>query len=198
LTHLADKFPAYLSETRPDAKDGREDWIDFLIELASLELLCYQVYEGPGLEHATHSFREDLHSGHPTGLTAVPAPCLRLFWSEFPVAAALCLARRNERVEIPARQNSWTAVTRENYVVKLHELDEAEFNTLSSWLDGSGLSHGARRPLETPDTESTERLEEWARKCFIAISPASRTYIDSAVQKQSGAHSVLDVKRPNY
>jgi hypothetical protein len=47
LHELGARFPEHLARTRPDAD---EPWIDFMIDLARLERVVREVYDGPGDE----------------------------------------------------------------------------------------------------------------------------------------------------
>ncbi len=101
LDRLAESFPRFLAETRPDAPPadgtaaapGAADapapgFADFLIDLATLELAIAQVFDGPGSEG------EPLLSagGLPTAdrfaaARLLPVPCLRLLRFSHPVNA---------------------------------------------------------------------------------------------------------------
>src|SRR4051812_43057761 len=50
LSRLGDRFADFLEETRPDKDAGAVDWPDFLIDLARLEWMIEQVFDGPGVE----------------------------------------------------------------------------------------------------------------------------------------------------
>ncbi len=54
LDRLAENFPRFLRETRPDAGDAAESaepgWPDFLIDLATFEWSIAKVFDGPGAE----------------------------------------------------------------------------------------------------------------------------------------------------
>lgn len=141
LNRLADNFPRHLAATRPDADappDEREQWPDFIIELATLELAFLKIYDGAGLEGRTLPdvrrlqalSSERLLDARPTH-----APCLRLFAFNYPVNAYLIAARRGEKPELPAPAETFVAASRRRYQVQFHELNAAQYALLAA-LDG--------------------------------------------------------------
>jgi hypothetical protein len=109
LDRLADSFPRFLEETRPDrppAVEGESPppaWPDFLIDLATLELTIAKVFDGPGAEGEPLLAPADLLAlgngadlGTGAGFAAarlVPVPCLRLLRFSYPVNAFYTAAR---------------------------------------------------------------------------------------------------------
>jgi hypothetical protein len=107
LNRLAENFPRFLDETRPDRRPPPADgpagaapppaWPDFLIDLATLELAIVEVFDGPGAEGEPLLAPADLLALQAGGrfaaarLTAVP--CLRLLRFRYPVNAFYSLAR---------------------------------------------------------------------------------------------------------
>ena len=47
LHDLGRRFPMYLEQTRPDASDAPEDWVDFVIDLARFERQVFVTFDGP-------------------------------------------------------------------------------------------------------------------------------------------------------
>jgi hypothetical protein len=104
LYRLAESFPHFLDETRPDqpaaageaaaaGADGRAApaWPDFLIDLATLELAIAEVFDGPGAEGEPLLAPADLLARQAGGDFAAarlaPVPCLRLLRFRYPVNA---------------------------------------------------------------------------------------------------------------
>jgi hypothetical protein len=126
LDHLAESFPRFLEETRPDrpaeAAEATEPaaaeppppgdrpqpaWPDFLIDMATLELAIAKVFDGPGAEGEPLLAPADLLAlGSGAGFAAArlaPVPCLRLLRFRYPVNAfyTAARARRPEGPEGP-------------------------------------------------------------------------------------------------
>ncbi len=124
LDRLAESFPRFLEETRPDrdpsgapasstttgtqptavpagepAGDGAPpSWPDFLIDLATLELAIARVFDGPGAEGEPLLAPADLlglrAGGGFAATRLVPVPCLRLLRFRYPVNAFYTVARQ--------------------------------------------------------------------------------------------------------
>jgi hypothetical protein len=148
LDHLADAFPRYLDETRPDAHappEERESWADFMVDLATLELAVLQVFDGPGLEGEAAPSAEQVRALTDEQLLSarpVPAPCLRLFAFRSPVHQYWLAARRGEDPPVPAAAASFVALSRKSYRVMVHDLS-SEQHALLRGLDGTRLLHQA-------------------------------------------------------
>lgn len=110
LYRLAESFPRFLDETRPEqppaagaAGPADPAWPDFLIDLATLELAIAEVFDGPGAEGEPLLAPADLLARRAGGDFAearlAPVPCLRLLRFRYPVnayyssAMAMCSRR---------------------------------------------------------------------------------------------------------
>lgn len=179
LDRLADAFPQYLAETRPDANappDERECWPDFIIELASLEWAFLKVYDGPGIEGRDLPRRRDILTfATERILQARPSlvPCLRLFAFSYPVHTYMLAARRDENPELPVPLKSFVALTRLNYRVRLYDLSATQYALLAAF-DGQhtiaqilnrGLSSRAQR--QPSITTIRNWLCDWSDKGFF-------------------------------
>lgn len=112
LYRLAESFPRFLDETRPDQPPADAAagpaWPDFLIDLATLELAIAEVFDGPGAEGEPLLAPADLLARQAGGDFAAsrlaPVPCLRLLRFGYPVNAfySSAMAMRARRpVESP-------------------------------------------------------------------------------------------------
>jgi hypothetical protein len=129
LANLADRFPQHLAETRPPG----EQWPDFLISLATLELSVLQVADGPGLEGQPPTDVEALAALPDDALLALrpsPAPCWRIFAFPYPVHPYRLAVRRGQHPNIPSPQRCCVALTRHRYRVIAFELSEDEYRIL--------------------------------------------------------------------
>jgi hypothetical protein len=166
LDRLAESFPRFLAETRPDAPpaDGTAaapGFADFLIDLATLELAIAQVFDGPGSEG------EPLLA--PGGLPAadrfaaarlLPVACLRLLRFSHPVNAFYSAMRARatppaapttpaspgspadgedagELPPLPAPGREHLALSRSDFVVRRYVLDALENDLLAALLAGA-------------------------------------------------------------
>lgn len=136
LYRLAESFPRFLAETRPDAEtapEKRETWPDFIIDLATLERAFLEVYDGPGCEW------QALLNGVRV-LSLVPAqlqqaqleavPGLKLLAFRYPVAAYFAAVRREQKPGLPEPAATFLALTRRDYVVRFHDLTSVQYALL--------------------------------------------------------------------
>jgi hypothetical protein len=119
LDRLAESFPRFLEETRPDRSAAAAPdlqaapepeaaqepepaqappaWPDFLVDLATLELAIAQVFDGPGAEGEPLLTPAELGPLRADGRFAAarlkPVPCLRLLRFRYPVNAFYTAAR---------------------------------------------------------------------------------------------------------
>jgi len=181
LDRAAAGFSRYLADTRPDpASDRREDWPDFIIDLAVLETAVVDVYDGPGLEGRTSSSQSGDRTtistdDDPLTMCPSPTPSLRLYAMRYPVHIYLLATRRGDMPALPAPGRSFVTVTRQRYRVKIREVPAQEYAVLSA-LDG-------RRPLDEAlgaasgngpppsPAQLKEWLGDWTAKGFIEPLP---------------------------
>ncbi|HEX8282829.1 MAG TPA: DNA-binding domain-containing protein [Pyrinomonadaceae bacterium] len=179
LDRLADDFPRHLAETRPDADappDRREQWPDFLVELAALELAFLKVFDGPGVEGRTLPVASDiptLADDHFFDVRPVPAPCLRLFACSYPVHTYLLSARRGESPKLPAPAESFVCMTRRDYRVLMYELTPAQYEFIRA-LDGRRSVADALKLCAPSDEDAQPSVSavrdwlcDWAGKGFF-------------------------------
>ena len=187
LGRLGENFSRYLDETRPDSGDvagvgvkAAGGWPDFLIDLAHLEWTIEQVFDGPGVEGKPTLEAGILLSVQPERWPDIrlrPVKCLRLLRFRFPVldyyAAVRGTGEQNE-VSPPGPADSYAAITRRDWVVRLHELSEPQFELLSGLIQGDPLAEAIERAFETcgsSDRMSPNDLRiwfnEWSRQQFF-------------------------------
>jgi putative DNA-binding protein len=176
LDRLADDFPRHLAETRPDADAPparREQWPDFIVELATLELAFLKVFDGHGVEGRRLPAAPDIAALSDEGILAarpVPVPCLRLFAFSYPVHAYLLGARRGESPRLPAPAESFVCVTRRDYRVLMYELTSTQYEFMRA-LDGRlsvaralGQVSLSVEPPRPSVYAAREWLRDWAAK----------------------------------
>lgn len=174
LDNLADAFVQHLAKTRPDA-DGKESWVDFIIELATLEHAFAKVYDGPGLEGRTAPRAVEIHKrGNKQFKDARPAhaPSLRLFAFSHPAHTYMLAARAGEKPGLPCAAETFVAMTRRDYSVVIYDLNATQFSFLEA-LDGR-RSIGEALERATPlgrrkarVTTVREWIREWASRGFF-------------------------------
>lgn len=152
LDRLADNFPRFLAETRPDLDaDGKPpsepSWPDFLIDLAMLELAIGQVFDGPGAEGQATLDAESARSipalRWPEA-RLVTVPCLRLLRFGHPVNAwysAVRAAADDAELLPPDPSDEYVALTRRDYVVRRIPLTEPQYALLDALQRGQTVGN---------------------------------------------------------
>lgn len=138
LNRLGADFARFLDETRPPD----ESWPALLVDLATLEWAISEVFDGPGVE-GMQLLDADGLLAVPIELwpeaRLVPVPCLRTLVLSHPVRPYYTALRDGEEVPPPERAESFVAITRRNYVVKLHDLSRLQYELLVALRDGQPL-----------------------------------------------------------
>lgn len=188
LNELSRHFPRYLQETRPEG-DGADsepsdagssvepptlpnDWPDFLIDLAQLEWVIYEVFDGPGVEgQALLGADQLLHIPAERWLEArlELVPCLQLLAMRFPVNdyyTSLRRAKEGETVSIPPSGQSYVALNRRQFVVRRYNLSRTEFGLLQAIEDGQPIGQAIEAAALATDYDQDQlaaHLQLWFR-----------------------------------
>jgi len=176
LADLGAHFPDYLARSRPPNQndDGSPDWADFLIDLARLERMYSEIFDGPGIEGQAILKPEDL-----SGLSAadwlatrlIPAPCLRLASFRFPVHDYASAVRQQRDANIPDPQPTLLAITRRDYCVRRVALEHDEFAVLADLIEGKGIGEALERSLVN-SVRAIDELAADVRRWFLNWSAA--------------------------
>jgi hypothetical protein len=180
LSHLGTKFPQYLRETRPAAGET-ESWPDFLIDLAELEWLYSEVFDGPGIEKVAPldaAVLQQLSNEHWSTTRLAPAPCLRLVSLDYPVHTYYRRLKKNEEAQPPTKRATLLAITRRDYIVRPLELDAAEHELLVLLVEGKCLGEAIETVASRCEDfeELTGKLRSWFARWM-----SERFFIDVVV-----------------
>jgi hypothetical protein len=183
LSTLGERFPAFLADTCPPRESGAPpDWADFMVDLATLEWIIYEVFDGPGTEDAPGPVGGALQNLPPerwSELRLVTAPCLRLARFRFPVndyyTACRRLSAEEECPSMPDPIEEHVAISRVNYVVRRYPLDAVQHRILQSLTAGKTLGEALEDALaEAPDPDPamtaaalSSWFELWQRERFF-------------------------------
>ncbi|MCH9656645.1 MAG: DNA-binding domain-containing protein [Planctomycetes bacterium] len=167
LCDLGAHFPQFLTEHKPPAEENELNWTDFLIEVATLERVYSEVFDGPGIEQETLLTAEVLNSIQPEEwpeVTLKMAPCFRLMQFQFPVHEFISHVRKGNSPQIPEQQLTCLAITRRNYVVRREVVSQAEYLLLSKLQQGLNVGDAitclAESDLMEPEELGT-KLHKW-------------------------------------
>ncbi|MDB5321875.1 MAG: hypothetical protein JWN40_3506 [Phycisphaerales bacterium] len=173
LSRLGDRFADFLEETRPDKGEGTVGWPDFLIDVARLEWLIEQVFDGPGVEGQgllTAEMLGRMDAATFGGARIVPVVCLRLLAFKYPVNAYYTAARRTkegeEAPEMPEAGAQYLALTRREFVVRRIELSAGQHALLETLMAGRTVNEAIAAAAErwTGDEAGfAAAVREWFR-----------------------------------
>ncbi|QDT45044.1 hypothetical protein Pan241w_51610 [Gimesia alba] len=169
LGELGARFPKFLREHKPAVEAGEDgaNWTDFLIDLATLERVYSEVFDGPGIEQETLLTPETLNSIAPEdwpGLTLKMAPCFRLLQFQFPVHEFITKVRNGDTPAILAQQTTCLAITRRNFIVRREAVTPAEYFLLSRLQEGLQVGEAIMEVSESGLIEPDElghQLHQW-------------------------------------
>lgn len=143
LSDLGRRFPEFLATSRPPREnDDEPGWADCLVDLATLERVYSEVFDGEGAEARRLLAREDLSSVMPESWPSarlLVVPCLRLVRLRFPVHEFISAVRRGESPTLPPPRATRLVVSRRDYVVRRVSVGEAEYAALSALAAGSAV-----------------------------------------------------------
>ena len=185
LDRLAESFPRFLAETRPDRDSaGAPSWPDFLIDLATLELAIAGVFDGPGAEGEPLLAPAGLlglrAGGGFAAARLVPVPCLRLLRFRYPVNAFYTVARQalaageppgEPLTGFPDPAAEHVALSRTDFVVRRYSLTPFEATVLAALAGGKAVGEaiaGAAAASELSDDELAAQLDTAFRRWTAA------------------------------
>ena len=165
LYHLGVNFPRYLAETCPVDEDP--GWAALLIDLATLERVYNEVFDGPGVE-GRQLLGADRLLAIPTELwpdaRLVLADGFRLIELRSPVHEYISAIRRTEDPAPPAPAETLLAVHRRDYVVRRHLLTPPQYVLLGAIIAGETVGEAIGRAADVAGSDTGEfvaSLGDW-------------------------------------
>ena len=165
LGDLGARFPAFLEETRPDAgRPEKESWIDFIIQLAQFEYDLSVIFDAHSDEHftpATDSTPDD---------RLKLAPLLRLFRHRYPVCRYYLDVTRRRNPGLPPEEESYSAVTRNDYRLSLLEIKPAKYYFLDRLAIGDCVAQAKAHFVSHYGFDARRLDDAWAhwKNAFVA------------------------------
>lgn len=138
LYALGRRFADWMQQTRPDRdlpEEEREDWIDFMIDLARYEHALFQLFDAPG------------HEGRPwptvdaDDRALVLQPCLVLAHYRYPVAWYYHEVRAGRSPDFPAQQPSQVAILRRDHRTATYPVTPLHYRFLQTLRDHGDIAH---------------------------------------------------------
>jgi Putative DNA-binding domain len=166
LYALGRRLPAWLEASRPDRErppEAREDWIDFMVDLASYERELFGLFDAPGHEGAPWPSLEI------DDAQLVLQPCFALAEHRYPVAWYYHEVRAGRGPVFPPRRTSYVAIARRDYLTSTFPLSALQYGFLRA-LERTGsvpralaeVAASEGRPLADVERSwSTEVRRAW-------------------------------------
>jgi len=131
LAELGRLFPAYLQANRPDALSAeKEDWIDFVIELAAFEYALSELFD----RQADEDYRLANMADAEDEIGLVPA--YALFRFQFPSSAFYTRFKKGESPDLPFAAASHCVVIRHQYKLAVYEVQPDHYAFLGLLAQG--------------------------------------------------------------
>jgi len=164
LNTLGQHFADYLSRSRPqiDSEATQPQWTDFVVELADLERLYAEIFDGPGEEHSSLLSAEDLRAISPdkwSEIRLAVSQALRLRKYRFPVHEFITAVRQGGAAEFPRPQTTWLVVNRRDFIVRRQASPEVQWRLLQQLQQGETLGTAIETAFQGSE-EATENLAQ--------------------------------------
>jgi hypothetical protein len=171
LITLGEKFPAYLEATRPDqGAETKEDWPDFMIELAQFEYAINIIFEEKGEEDCTLAAADTDESN--LQLT----PVFHVFQFQFPIRWYYTSFAKKDSPDLPLPHPTFCVIMRHNYQLAIHDLNLGQYVFLNYLIAGKTVAE-AKQLLITERGVKQEQLalfwptwkEQWVEAGFFRV-----------------------------
>jgi hypothetical protein len=175
LHHLGANLPRHLKETCPADEDPR--WTHFLVDMAALERLYSEIFDGPGSEGRAGLSPESLAAIPPEYLARtrlLPAPDLHLLALHSPVHEYVRAVRRGDDPPPPPPAETLLAVHRRDFVVRRHALSRTQYDLLTAIVAGesvgsaiASIAEMGESDLSTLASDLQQWFRDWAAEGFF-------------------------------
>lgn len=156
LADLGEKFMGFLNETRPDLEsEKKEDWPDFMIELAQFEYDINNIFDSSANED--FSFADENTPEDQLKLI----PVFELFEHDFPIGWYYreFLSERNPDLPFPHKSHS--VVFRKNFKLGLYSIQEDQFHFLMFLKKGCSVEEAKKAMVDTFNVDAERMNEVW-------------------------------------
>jgi hypothetical protein len=125
LSFLGAHFAEYLENNRPDAnEDIKEDWIDFMIELAKFEYAIGVLFD----EKADENYQLATIDTPENELKLVPV--FSVFKFQFPVRKYYSEFKNDKNPDLPLQSESYCVVLRHKFKLAIYDLHKEQYDFL--------------------------------------------------------------------
>lgn len=164
LNNLGEKFPLFLESTRPDAEnEEKEEWPDFMIELAAFEYALSVVFDMQ-VEDA-----DNVTDNNTPDDLLITSATLHLFEHQFPICRYYLDFNTGLLPQLPFPQQSYCGVVRQNYKLRLFSLGADQYYFLNCMISGASITQAKKKLISFFNFDSGKLEVIWPlwRKNFI-------------------------------
>lgn len=171
LIKLGEHFAEYLEATRPD-KDQKvkEEWPDFMIELAQFEYAINIIFE----EKAEEDYVLASNNEEDDSLQLIPVSYP--FQFQFPIREYYTAFANDVNPELPFARPTFCVILRHKYQLTFHDINLGQYYFLTYLREGDSISQAKDKLLLNHDV-SAEQIEQfwpiwkehWMNKGFFRI-----------------------------
>jgi len=151
LALLGKHFSEFLEENRPD-KDQKEDWIDFVIELAQFEYDLGVIFE----QKAEEEYQ--LATINTPEKELQLAPICELFQFDFPVRKFYSDFKNGKEPNLPFEHKTYCIVTRHNFKLAVYDLHKEQYEFISYLKEGLTIPE-AKAKFKTAHPNDTDQFD---------------------------------------
>ena len=169
LIALGENFATYLEATRPDKNESiKEDWPDFMIELAQFEYAINIIFE----EKADENYELASEVTPEEALRLIPV--FNVFEFQFPIRWYYSAFANKEEPDLPLPQQSFCVITRHQYKLAIHDLNQGQYIFLQHLKLGLTILQ-AKEQLKSQNAVDPNQLdtfwpqwkEQWIKAGFF-------------------------------
>ncbi len=157
LALLGEGFAAFLQATRPDINAAKkEDWIEFMIELAQFEYALGLIFE----ENAVEDYQVATLDDPEIKMKLIPISYL--FHFQFPIRWFYTEFKNGKKPDLPYEDESYCLVIRHNYKLAMYDLHKEQFVFLDLLKMGKNVQEAKVDFVRTYDGDATAFEYVWS------------------------------------
>ncbi|PIF30238.1 putative DNA-binding protein [Flavobacterium sp. 9] len=154
LAYLGAHFADYLETNRPDTHENiKEDWIDFMIELARYEYAIGVIFE----MKAEEDYQLATIDSDENKLKLVPI--CELFKFKFPVRKYYSDFKNEKQPNLPSESESYCVVLRHKFKLAIYDLHKEQFEFLTYLKEQTNIAE-AKELFKNQYKENTPSFDE--------------------------------------
>jgi len=158
LYELGRRFAEYLEETRPDQdlpSEQREDWIDFMVDLARYEYELFRLFDAPGHEGGVWP-SVDVPDAR---LIVQPAFCLGVY--RYPVAWYYNQVRAGADPSFPPERTSHVAIVRRDFMTSTFPISRVQHLFLDELRNNGDVEDALARVAKLAERPLADVVRSW-------------------------------------